>query len=364
MKRFYIFVRKETIQILRDYRTMMIIILMPIIQIILFGFAISTEVNNVDVAIVTSRHSESVRKLAERLDANPFITLCQEMPADADAADRLMKKGTADIAVVIDKDFDKIMSGSIPSRPAIQLLTDASNPVMSRIAAGYVRAIVGSGTTSSELPVSVNTRMLYNPQMLSSYTFVPGILGLIFLIICTLITSISIVREKETGTMDLLLTSPIRPIVIIGAKLVPYFVLSGINLTTILLLAKFLLAVPMQGSIPAICAVSLLYILLSLALGILISTIADNQIMAILISAVVMLIPVIMLSGLIFPIENLPEILQCLSSIIPARWYVDTMRKLMIEGLPVSAVSTQISILSAMAAFLIFAAVKKFNKHP
>ena len=187
--------------------------------------------------------------------------------------------------------------------------------------------------------------MLYNPQLQSSYIFVPGILGFIILIICAMITSISIVREKETGTIEMLLVSPVRPIVIIGAKLVPYLVLSCVNLATILILAKYLLGVPMHGSVLLICAISLLYIVMSLAFGILVSTISKNQIMAILICAVVMIIPVIMLS-----------------CIVPARWYIEAMRKLMIEGQPFAAIIWQTVILAAMTVAFLILAIRNLNK--
>ena len=176
-----------------------------------------------------------------------------------------------------------------------------------------------------------------------------------------MITSISIVREKETGTIELLLVSPVRPLIVIGAKMIPYFLLSCLNLVTILVLAKYLLNVPMEGSLTAICGISLLYILLSLALGVCVSTLATNQVTAIIVCAVVMIIPVIMLSGLIFPIENIPVALQYLSTIVPARWYIDAMRKLMIEGLPFGAVLQQTGILVAMTVILIIVALKKFN---
>ncbi len=228
-------------------------------------------------------------------------------PASPNEADRLMKEGVIDMAIVVDKDLDRIVSGNDPTRTAFLLMADASNPMVSRMAVNYVETIITTEFSTQKTPVSLNIRMLHNPQMLSAYTFVPGILGLIILIICTLITSISIVREKESGTMDLLIVSPIRPFIVILAKLIPYLILSCINLATILILAKYVLDVPMNGSIFAICSISILYVLLSLAFGILISTFAANQIMAILISAVVMLIPVIMLSGLLFPIESLPK---------------------------------------------------------
>lgn len=197
--------------------------------------------------------------------------------------------------------------------------------------------------------------------MKSAYNFVPGIMGLIFIVICAIMTSVSIVREKETGTMEVLLVSPVRPIRIILAKMIPYFVLSCLDLVTILLLARYVLGVPMSGSIVGIVSTSLLYLALALALGLFISTTADRQITALIISTMLMLLPLIMLSGMVFPIENMPWILRTLSCIIPARWYIDAIRKLMIEGLPFAAVARDFLILAGMTLALVVVALKKFN---
>ena len=359
MKRFLIFVKKETLQILRDYRTMLIVILMPAVQIILFGFALSTEVNNVDVAIYAPQRGNTARRIADRIAANPYMNFKGYIKS-TDEIDKKMRNGNIDIAIAIDNGIDKVEAETSPQKTVIQIFADASNPVAANTASGYVMSIINDETGGQEMPIEIETRMLYNPQLQSSYIFVPGILGFIILIICAMITSISIVREKETGTIDMLLVSPVRPIVVIGAKLVPYFVLSCVNLATILILAKYLLGVPMQGSVLLICAISLLYIVMSLAFGILVlvSTISKNQIMAILICAVVMIIPVIMLSGLIFPIENIPVALQYLSCIVPARWYIEAMRKLMIEGQPFAAIIW----LVAMTATFLFLAIRNLNK--
>ena len=345
MKRFLIFVKKETLQILRDYRTMLIVILMPAVQIILFGFALSTEVNNVDVAIYAPQRGNTARRIADRIAANPYMNFKGYIKS-TDEIDKKIRNGNIDIAIAIDNGIDKVEAETSPQKTVIQIFADASNPVTANTASGYVMSIINDETGGQEMPIEIETRMLYNPQLQSSYIFVPGILGFIILIICAMITSISIVREKETGTIDMLLVSPVRPIVVIGAKLVPYFVLSCVNLATILILAKYLLGVPMQGSVLLICAISLLYIVLSLAFGILVSTISKNQIMAILICAVVMIIPVIM----------------HLSCIVPARWYIEAMRKLTIEGQPFAAIIWQTAILAVMTAAFLFLAIRNLNK--
>ena len=242
---------------------------------------------------------------------------------------------------------------------AVQLVFDASNPNTASAGAGYMQSILLAGQQSGA--ATPETRLLYNPQMKSAYNFVPGIMGLIFILICAMMTSVSIVREKETGTMEVLLVSPVRPIRIVFAKMIPYFVLSCLNLASILLLARFVLGVPMSGGIVGIVGLSLLYIVLALALGLFISTVARTQVTALLVSAMLMLMPMIMLSGMVFPIGNMPAPLRWLSCIVPARWYIAAIRRLMIEGLPFTAVLREFAILAAMTAGLIAVALRKFN---
>ncbi len=206
-----------------------------------------------------------------------------------------------------------------------------------------------------------STHMRHNPQMKSAYNFVPGVMGLIFILICAMMTSVSIVREKEMGTMEVLLVSPIKPIVIVLAKMVPYFVLSCVNLTTILLIAHFLMDIPMAGNFWSIVGISLLYLVLALALGLFVSTLADTQITALMVSAVVMLVPMMMLSGMMYPVENLPPVLKQLTYIVPARWYNEALRKLMIAGVPFVEVLKEFFILLGMTLFLMVFSLKKFN---
>ena len=356
---FWSFVKKETLHILRDPRTMLIVLGMPVVQLLLFGFAISTEVNNIDVAIVAPHPSEAVRQCVARLEANPYFTLRGGISGAE--IDRTLRRGDAEAVVVFAADFDRRMerlARGEDGRAAIQLVMDASNTNTALAGAAYLRQAL---LPSRPEALSVETRLLYNPQMKSAYNFVPGIMGLIFIVICAIMTSVSIVREKETGTMEVLLVSPVRPIRIILAKMIPYFVLSCLDLVTILLLARYVLGVPMSGSIVGIVSTSLLYLALALALGLFISTTADRQITALIISTMLMLLPLIMLSGMVFPIENMPWILRTLSCIIPARRYIDAIRKLMIEGLPFAAGARDFLILAGMTLALVVVALKKFN---
>lgn len=360
MNGFASFVRKETLHIFRDPRTMLIALLMPVVQILLFGFALSTEVNNVDVAVVAPHRSETVRQAVERMAANPNFTFTGYIPSGE--IDRMLRSGRADAVAVFADDFDRRMTdlatGRADAGAALQLVMDASNTNTAQAGAVYLRSVLLDNVADG---VGVETRLLYNPRMKSAYNFVPGIMGLIFILICAIMTSVSIVREKETGTMEVLLVSPVRPIRIVFAKMIPYFVLSCLNLASILLLARFVLGVPMSGGIVGIVGLSLLYIVLALALGLFISTVARTQVTALLVSAMLMLMPMIMLSGMVFPIGNMPAPLRWLSCIVPARWYIAAIRRLMIEGLPFTAVLREFAILAAMTAGLIAVALRKFN---
>lgn len=357
---FISFVKKETLHILRDPRTMLITLLMPVVQVLLFGFAISTEINNIDVAVVAANRTESVRRAVERVAANPYFTFKGYIPPQE--TDWALRSGEADAVVVFADDYDRQMIAAAyggPAEHAVQLVFDASNPNTAAAGAGYLQSILLSdGQSGAAAP---ETRLLYNPQMKSAYNFVPGIMGLIFILICAMMTSVSIVREKETGTMEVLLVSPVRPVRIVFAKMIPYFLLSCLNLASILLLARFVLDTPMSGSIGGLVGISLLYLMLALALGLFISTVSDKQITAMIISGMLLILPIIMLSGMVFPIENMPGILQWVSCIIPARWYIEAVRKLMIEGLPFAAVLKEFAVLAVMTAVLIVVALKKFN---
>lgn len=433
MKRngFFAFVRKESLHILRDPRTMLVVLGIPVVQLLLFGFALSTEVNNLDFAVAAPHRSEAVRRVVERIAANDCFTFRGYV--EAQQIDRVLRQGEADVVVAFADDFDRrevalagendwlpggvaaggstddsvdgvmasgglmsgpvaadgLMSGSLPAGgstagsvaaggsltgvaaaeggalagvaggAAVQLLFDASNPNTASAGAGYLQRLLlgddGAGLSRVEM------HLLYNPRMKSAYNFVPGIMGLLFILICSIMTSVSIVREKESGTMEVLLVSPVRPVAIVFAKMIPYFLLSCLDLALILLLARFVLGVPLSGSVTAVVGISILYLLLALALGLFISTIADRQATALVISAMLMLLPVIMLSGMIFPVENMPGVLQALSCVIPARWYIAAVRKLMIQALPFTAVWRECVILLVMTIGLIAVALRKFN---
>lgn len=356
---FLSFVKKESLHILRDRRTMLIVVLIPVMLMVLFGFAISTEVNDIKVAVVAPDRTDGVRDAVERLARNDYFTFCGY--TDNGCIDALLRSGKADAVVVFAADFDRRMQQAVsglPSSPAIQLVLDASNVNTAGAATAYLQGVLLGAESQQSL---FETHMLFNPQMKSAFNFVPGIMGLLFILICAMMTSVSIVREKEAGTMEVLLVSPVRPFKIIFAKMIPYFAISCIVLIMILLLARYLLDVPMSGGAAGIFSLSMLYLLLSLSLGLLVSTIARTQVAALLISAVVMMMPILMLSGMLFPIENLPRFFRVVSNIIPAHWYIDAVRKMMIQGASVMDVWQDCAILFSMTVLLLGVSIKKFN---
>ena len=359
MKQFWAFIKIEFFHIFRDRRTMLILLGMPVLQIILFGFAITTELNHSRVAVLDPSKDAVTTRITERIDENRYFSVVKELSSASDI-ETVFRHDEADIVVAFTPDFDANLS---TGEAGIQLVVDATDPNTGNMMAGYVQGIVGqalqSGTQSSPI---VQTHLLFNPQMKSAYNFVPGVMGLILMLICAMMTSISIVREKETGTMEVLLVSPIRPIFIILAKAVPYLVLSCVNLATILLLSVYVLHVPVEGSLWTLSFLSLLLIAVALLLGLLISCVVQNQVAAMIVSGMGLMMPVMLLSGMIFPIESMPAVLQWISNIIPARWYIQAVKKVMIEGLGMAAVWHEALILSGMAALLIGLSLKKFKE--
>lgn len=343
MKQFKSFIIKEARHILRDKRTMLILFGMPVVMMLLFGFAISTDVRNVRTAVVLSHVDHQTHKMVERLGANEYFDILYKVDNSA-AAEQLIRHQKADVAIVFDRNN------------AIQVITDGADPNMAQMYANYATMILQSSDTSV-----MTQKLLFNPQMRSCYNFVPGIMGMLLMLICAMMTSISIVKEKERGTMEVLLVSPIRPLMIIIAKAVPYLVLAFVILCTILFISKYMLLVPISGSLFWIFLVSCIYIIVALSLGLLISTVAKTQLVALLTSAMMLLMPSILLSGMMFPVESMPDILQYISAIMPPRYYISAMRKLMIMGVGIDKVMHEVLVLSLMATVLLSAALLKFR---
>ena len=360
MKQFLSFVQKEARHILRDKRTMLILFVMPVVLMLLFGFAITNDVKNVRTVVVTSQQSPQTQAAVERLAASEYFTI-EAVVSTPKEAELMMRSQKADLAVV----FGKMQSPTLAPRPevretagalSLQFIVDGSDPNMAQQWTAYAQQVM-----FNEQSPTLNRQLLYNPRMKSAYNFVPAIMGMLLLLICAMMTSVSIVREKERGTMEVLLVSPVKPLLIIVAKAVPYLLQAFLILLIILVMSATVLDVPLAGGIGWIVLVSLIYILLALSLGLLISNIAQTQFAALLVSAMVLLLPTVMLSGMLFPVESMPVVLQWVSAIIPPRYYIDAMRKLMIMGVGIGNVLKEVSVLCAMTALLLTVALKKFK---
>ncbi len=349
MRQFISFVIKEAKHILRDKRTMLLLFGMPLVLMLLFGFAITNDVKNVRTLIVTSNADHVTQQAVERLSQSEYFNIVKTV-ATPKEAELIIRNQKADLAIVFGQQFASRHSG-------VQFIVDGSDPNMSQLWTTYATQVMLNPAGSL-----VNSKMLYNPQTKSAYNFVPAIMGMLLMLVCAMMTSISIVREKEKGTMEVLLVSPTKPLMIIIAKAVPYLVLAFCILIVILLMARFVLGVPLVGSLFWIFMISVIYILLALSLGLLISNVAQTQLVALLMSAMVLLMPIIMLSGMIFPIESMPTILQWISAIVPTRYYISAMRKLMIMGVGVEQVLFELIVLTAMLVALLTLSLAKFNK--
>ena len=362
MKQFIAFVIKETKHILRDKRTMLILFGMPVVMMLLFGFAITTDVKNVRTVLVTSEMSPRTQQAVERLAQSEYFIITQTVNTPQEA-ERLIRSQKADMSLTPSP--SPIGEGS--SNLQWQIMVDGSDPNMAQQWTTYAQSILSQPVDGKHYSLpspfgeGLGVRLLYNPRMKSAYNFVPAIMGMLLMLICAMMTSVSIVREKEKGTMEVLLVSPVRPIKMIVAKAVPYLVLAFAILVSILLMARFVLGVPLAGSILWIFVVSAIYILLALSLGLLISNIASSQLMALLLSAMVLLMPIVMLSGMLFPIESMPMVLQWISAVIPPRYYIEAMRKLMIMGVGIGEVMREVAILSGMTIFLLIVSLAKFK---
>ena len=343
---------------------MAILLLLPVLMLLLFGYAINTEVKDSKIAVYDTSNDVATREIIEKLNASEYFSVVKMLNRSADI-DTQFKNGEVKMVVVFSKNFYENILHSGTAQ--VQLLTDGTDPNSAKSVVSYASNIIGQYQLEklkvSGIPFTIipQVKLLYNPQMKGAYNFVPGVMGMILMLICAMMTSISIAREKELGTMEILLVSPMKPIYIIFSKAIPYFFLSLINLTTILLISVFILGVPIAGSLVWLILFSVVYIFVNLALGLVISSMVDSQLVALLISGMVLMLPVIMLSGMMFPVENMPAPFQWLSQILPAKWYIVGVKKIMIKGLGFNAILPEISVLLGMAILLIGVSLKKFK---
>lgn len=354
MKQFLIFIKKEFIHIFRDRRSLLILFGMPVIQIILFGFALTNELKNAKFAVLDYAQDKESRAIIQKIDASRYFAYTKSLHSFAEI-EKTLKKNEVKWVMVFPKNFSYDLYHQ--NQTTIQLIADATDPNTANTILNYVQNMIldyQMGTNPPKMPLQINvqTRMLYNPQLLDAYNFVPGVMAMVLILISAMMTSIAIVREKELGTMEVLLASPTSSKLIILSKVVPYLILSLVNVFSILGISVFALGMPIQGNLLLVVLEALLYISVALALGTLISTVTQSQQTAMTISLMALMMPTLMLTGYLFPIENMPLPLQIISNILPAKWFIIILKDVMIKGLSLGEVIKPTLILVGMTIFL------------
>ena len=364
MKQLLSFIKKEFLQVFRDPKTLVMLFGMPVVQIILFGFALTNEIKNANIVVVDNAKDLASQQIINKMEGSKFFHV-EKALVTSSQIDAAFKEGKIKLAVVFPANFNTDLLHF--NKASIQVIADASDPNTSMTLNNYVTSIVNdyqaSLSPNSKMPYTIQpeVRMLYNPDLRGAPNFVPGVMAMVLLLVCVMMTSVSIVREKEMGTMEILLVSPVKPLMVIVSKAIPYLFLSLVNLTAILLLSVYALNLPIKGSIPLLVFESTLLIITALSLGLYISTVTASQQAAMFISFIGMMLPTMLLSGYMFPIENMPIVLQIISNIVPAKWYYIIVKDVMLKGLGIASIWKETLILVGMTLFFITIALRNFK---
>ena len=364
MKHFIGFVKKEFYHIFRDTRTLVILFALPVIQMILFGYVVTTEVKDAHIAILDYSKDETTRRIIDKLGSSGYFIITANLENE-DQIEENFRKGNVKEVVVFEKDFGKKLQKE--KSASVHLIADASDANSANLIVNYTSGIINDfvtkENTTSAMPmqIAMETRMLYNPELKSAFMFVPGTMAMILVLICALLTSVSIVREKEMGTMEALLVSPLKPLQIILGKVAPYMLLSFINVITILLLSNYVFDVPIRGSVLLVLGESILFITMALSLGILISSITDNQMTAMFSSLLGLMLPSLLLSGFIYPVENLPDWIRWLCWLNPTTYFIIILKAVMLKGLGFMSIWRETLILAGITFVLLAISLKKFK---
>lgn len=364
MKRFLGFIQKEFYHIFRDKRSLFILFGMPIAQILLFGFAITNEINNVDIAVLDHAKDATTQEIINKIEASKYFSIKEYIESEQDV-ESSFQKGEIKAVLNFEKDFGKNLVKN--NAAIIQIITDATDPNTASTISNYTNSILRNYQLELNKDIQIayqiipETRMIYNPELKGVFMFVPGVMTIILMLVSAMMTSISITREKELGTMEILLVSPLKPMQVIIGKVVPYIFLSVINAIVIIVLSIFIFKVPVNGSLLLLGLESILFIITSLSLGILISTVSATQQSAMMISLMGLMLPTILLSGFIFPITSMPLPLQAISNIIPAKWFILILKGIMLKGIGIAFLWKETLVLFGMTLFLIGLSVKKYK---
>lgn len=364
MKRFSGFIKKEFYHIFRDPRTLLILFGLPVVQLLIFGFVVTNEVKDARIAVLDYSKDEKTREITNKILSSGYFRLDKNLSSEAEI-EEVLKQGHIQEVIIFEHDFASKLERE--KTAGIQLIADASDPNNANLIVNYTSGIIRDYVNKenvllkSPLQITPEVRMFYNEGLKGVYMFVPGTMALILMLVSAMMTSISITREKEFGNMEVLLVSPLKPAQIILGKVAPYVTLSFINAVSIIIVGFFVFGLPVVGSLTLLLAESLLFITLALSLGILISTMSQTQQVAMFISMFALLLPTMLLSGFIFPIENLPKILQWISAVMPPRWYIVIIKNIMLKGTGFGYVWKETIILIAFTLFFIGMSVKKFK---
>ena len=364
MRQLYIFIRKEFLHVFRDRKTLLMLFGLPIAQIVLFGFALSNEIKDSRIAVVDYSKDAVTTRLLGKIEASHYFDIRRTL-AGADELNAAFKRGDIKMAVIFPANFSDDLTHT--GKATLQVIADASDPNQATTITNYLESVVTdynaelAKDAQQPLQIRPEVQMLYNPELRGAPNFVPGVMALVLMLVCTMMTSVAIVREKELGTMEILLVSPFKPIYIIIAKLAPNLLISVVNLFIILLLSDLFLDLPVKGSIALLVLCTILFILTSLSIGLLLSINAKTQQAAMMGSLMGMMLPTMLLTGFLFPIENMPYVLRLLSNLVPSRWYFIIVKKVMLKGLGFGSVWRETSILTAMCLALFAVSLRNFK---
>lgn len=364
MNRFKAFVIKEFRHLLRDPRTVFVLFAIPVIQLLLFGYVISNEIKDAKIAVLDNSKDEVTEKLINKLAASGYFILDKRLENSNDI-EPIFRHGQVKEVIIFENGFGENLMHDRSAH--MQILTDASDPNMASLLDTYTRSIVAdfqqdlNGMGQAAGIIDVQFRMFYNEELRSAHLFVPGTMALILMLICALMTSVSIAKEKEIGTMEILLVSPLKPLQIVLGKVVPYMFLSFIDMLVIIIIGNLVFHVPVRGSAVLLLGTGTLFIILALTMGVMISTVARTQQVAMIISQVGMMLPTVLLSGFIFPIENMPLVLRGISLVLPPRWFLAAVKDIMLKGAGIGQVWGYLAILTGMLIFFVIISVRNFK---
>jgi ABC-2 type transport system permease protein len=364
MKQFFAFIRKEFYHVFRDKKTLLMLFGVPIAQVLLFGFVLTNEIKDSKIVVCDYAKDYASQEIIRKIEASKYFNV-QKSSMSHDEIENAFKSGEIKLAVIFPVDFYNDLSHL--NKAQIEVIADASDPNTATTLTSYLTSILTDYqmqmTAQNNVPYTIvpQVRMLYNPQLLGAPNFVPGVMALVLMLICAMMTSVAIVKEKEMGTMEVLLVSPLKPYIIIIAKTVPYLLISLVNLTAILLMSVFLLDLAIKGSVLLLFAESTLFIVSCLALGLLISVRAQSQMSAMMTSQMSLMLPTMLLTGFMFPIENMPIWMQGISYVVPSRYYYTIVKAIMLEGLGFSSIWRETLVMAVITFVLIFINVRSFK---